>query len=95
VPLRLGTDTDLTATLLIALLLAWLATLFESIAWKGLETSCAAGRFCCSILNLILTVAILVARFGSRPVDGSGCCVPSRTTLAGSAVAGAFLGRLH
>src|SRR5439155_15300388 len=37
VPLLLFTDTKRAETLLVALLLAWLATLFESVAWNGLD----------------------------------------------------------
>ena len=93
VPLLLGTDTGRTETLLIALLLAWLATMFEAIAWSGLDNlalplvsfllleiylEMGAADLA---LRLVVIVCLMAFLYFYR----------SRTTLSGSAVLGAFL----
>ena len=93
VPLLLGTDTGRAETLLIALLLAWLATLFESIAWNGLDNLVLPlVSFLLLKMDLSLTVDELVARLGIVALlTALLLAYQPRTTLAGSAVAGAFL----
>jgi phytol kinase len=93
VPLLLCTDTGRAETLLTALLLAWLATLFEAIAWAGLD-------------NLVLPLVsyLLLKNYLDSPVPElvNRLIISAvlsliivvyrrRTTLQGSAVFGAFL----
>ncbi len=93
VPLLVFTDTGRSETLLIALLLAWLATMFEAISWAGLD-------------NLILPLVsylLLKIYLGTgaeelvwRLAITTGLMVfvlafRFRTTLHGSALLGAFL----
>lgn len=93
VPVLLMTDRGRAETLLIAMLLAWLATLFEAIAWSGLD-------------NLILPVAahVLLYTYWDMPVEqllrriwvmaALGAIVVAihrRTPLRGSAILGAAL----
>jgi phytol kinase len=93
IPVLLGTETGKLETLLIAVLLAWVAMMFEAIAWAGLD-------------NLVLPlVAYLLLRIYldlSAPELGMRLGVTavlmvfvlayrSRTTLEGSAVLGAIL----
>lgn len=93
VPLLLGDYTGRAESLLIALLLAWLAMLFEAIAWAGLDNlvlplvsylllkiylnASVPELVNRLVVSAVLTLVILVYR--------------GRTTLRGSAAAGAFL----
>jgi phytol kinase len=93
VPLLLATDTGRAETLLIAILLAWLAMLFEAIAWAGLDNlvlplvaylllkiylSLSAEEL---ELRLAVTAALMLVVLFYR----------TQTTLIGSAVVGACL----
>lgn len=93
VPLLLGTDTGRAETLLIALLLAWLATMFEAIAWAGLD-NLVLPLVSSLLLNMYLHMPanLLVLRL----IVSAGLTVflilyQNWTTLVGSAVVGAFL----
>jgi phytol kinase len=93
VPLLLCTDTGRTETLLIAVLLAWLATMFEAIAWRGLD----------NLVLPLISFLLLKIYFGLTAPDLLiRLCVTAilmiflvlyhrQTTLLGSAVLGAFL----
>jgi phytol kinase len=93
VPLLLYTSTGRAETLLIALLLAWLATLFESVSWNGLDNLILPlVSYLLLRLDLGMTVEELVARLGiTAALTVLLVAYQPRTTLAGSAVAGAFL----
>ncbi len=93
VPLLLGTDTGRAESLLIAVLLAWLATLFESIAWNGLDNlALPLVSFLILRMDLGLSVEDLMMRLGvTAALTALLLLYQPRTTLAGSAVAGAFL----
>jgi phytol kinase len=93
VPLLLATDTGRAQTLLIALLLAFLATLFEAVAWAGLDN-----------LVLPLVAYVLLKKYLNLSVEElSGrlaftatflifvLLYQRRTTLVGSALLGACL----
>jgi phytol kinase len=93
IPLLLCTDTGRAETLLIALLLAWLATMFEAIAWHGLDNLVLP---LVSYLLLRIYLDMPVAQLVERVVVTALLLVflyfyYSRSTLAGSAVLGAFL----
>jgi phytol kinase len=93
VPLLLWTDTGRTETLLIALLLAWLATMFEAIAWSGLDNLILP---LVSFLLLKIYLPMPVADLGNRLIVSILLMAflyvfRDRTTLAGSALLGAFV----
>jgi phytol kinase len=93
VPLLLGTQTGRAETLLIALLLAWLAALFEAIAWRGLDNLLLPlVSFLLLKIYLKLGVDELLARLLVTAVlMGFLLAYRRRSTLLGSAVLGAFL----
>jgi phytol kinase len=93
VPLLLYTDTGKAETLLIALLLAWLATMFEAIAWSGLDNLVLP---LVSYLLLEIYLPMPVAELAKRLIVSGVLMVilyiyREHTTLAGSALLGAFL----
>jgi phytol kinase len=93
VPLLLCTTTGRAETLLIALLLAWLATMFEAIAWSGLDNLILP---LVSYLLLEIYLPMPVAELRNRLIVAALLMVilyvyRERTTLAGSALLGAFL----
>jgi phytol kinase len=93
VPLLLCTTTGRAETLLIALLLAWLATMFEAIAWSGLDNLVLP---LVSYLLLEIYLPMPVAELGNRLIVAALLMVVlyvyrEHTTLAGSALLGAFL----
>jgi phytol kinase len=93
VPLLLATDTGRTETLLIALLLAWVAMLFEAIAWGGLDNLVLP-----LVAHLLLKIylGLSVAELETRLAVTAVLMVfvivyRKQTTLQGSAVLGACL----
>src|SRR5262249_53209341 len=93
VPLLLFTDVGRVDTLLISLLLAWLFTVFEAIAWAGLG-HLALPLVSYLLLKLYLGLAVeeLVVRLAGSGVLLLVLIVYSRrTTLLGSAVPAVFL----
>lgn len=93
VPLLLATDTGRLETLLIAVLLAWLAMLFEAIAWAGLDNLVLP-----LVAHLLLKIYLNLpaAELEVRLAVTAGLMVfvlfyRTRTTLQGSAVLGACL----
>jgi phytol kinase len=93
VPLLLCTTTGRAETLLIALLLAWLATMFEAIAWSGLDNLVLP---LVSYLLLEIYLPMPVEQLGQRLIAAGLLMVVlyvcrHLTTLAGSALLGAFL----
>jgi len=93
VPLLLFTDTGREATLLIALLLAALTTMFEAIAWQGLDNLVLPlVTFLLLKIYLAMEVSDLVVRLLVTAAMGIGLAIHGRhTTLAGSAALGALL----
>jgi phytol kinase len=93
VPLLLATDIGRPQTLLIALLLAWLATLFEAVAWAGLDNLVLP---LVAYLLLRTYLGLSVEELTARLVV-TGCLLTfvllyrRRTTLVGSALLGACL----
>lgn len=93
VPLLLLTDVGRPDTLLTAVLLAWLATLFEAIAWRGLDNLALplvsylllAAYLDLDVPRLLLRVAVTALLMAFFVI------YRRRTTLAGSAVLGAYL----
>jgi phytol kinase len=93
VPLLLFTDIGRAETLMIGLLLAWLATMFEAIAWRGLD----------NLALPLVSFLLLKIYLGLDPTDlgvrllvtailmGFLAFYRTQTTLIGSAVLGAFL----
>jgi phytol kinase len=93
VPLLVCTDTGRAETLLIALLLAWLATMFEAIAWSGLDNLVLP---LVTFLLLKIYLPMSADELGRRLIASAVLMVflflyRDRTTLAGSALLGAFL----
>jgi len=93
VPLLLATDTGKLDTLLIAVLLAWVATLFEAIAWGGLDNLVLP-----LIAHLLLKIylGLSVSDLEMRLAVTAALMVfvlfyRTQTTLQGSAVLGACL----
>jgi len=93
VPLLLGTDTGRAETLLIAFLLAWVAMLFEAIAWGGLDNLVLP-----LVAHLLLKIylGLSVTDLVTRLVVTAALMVfvllyRRRTTLQGGAVLGACL----
>jgi phytol kinase len=93
VPLLLSTDIGRPETLLIGVLIAWLATMFEAISWRGLD-NLALPLITYLLLSIYfeLTAAELLIRLWVT----AGLIVflavyRSRSTLQGSGVLGAFL----
>lgn len=93
VPLLLATETGRVETILIALLLGWLATMFEAIAWRGLDNlALPLVSFLLLKIYLGLSPADLLLRLGvTALLIVFLLFFKSRTTLKGSAVLGAFL----
>jgi phytol kinase len=93
VPLLLWTDTGRAETLLIALLLAWLAMMFEAISWRGLDNLVLPlVGFLLLKLYLDLPVADLLLRVGLTAALTIFLLLFRRqTTLVGDGVLGAFL----
>lgn len=93
VPLLLGTDVGRTETLLIAVLVAWLAMTFEAIAWRGLDNlALPLVSYLLLLTYLDLTINPLLLRFAVTAALLVFLAVyQRRTTLVGSAVLGAYL----
>jgi phytol kinase len=92
-PLLLCTDVDRVESVLIAVLLAWLATLFEAVAWGGLDNLVLPlASFLLLRMYLPMTVTDLLWRLSET---GALLLILLlyvwRTTLRGNAVLGAFL----
>ncbi len=93
VPLLLWTSIGRTETLLIAILLAFLATMFEAIAWGGLD-NLALPLVSYLLLRIYwpMSATELLARLGITACVLLLVLVYAwRTTLVGSAMFGAFL----
>jgi phytol kinase len=93
VPLLLATNTGRLETLLIALLIAWLATMFEAISWAGLD-NLALPLISYLLLRIYLDMDAqeLMRRLAiTAGLMGFVMVWRFRTTLQGSAVLGAFL----
>src|SRR5262245_47863763 len=93
IPLLLFTNTGRVETLLIALLLAWLATMFEAISW-GVLDNLALPLISYLLLRIYLGMKAdeLTWRLGiTAALMGFVLLWRFRTTLQGSAVLGAFL----
>jgi phytol kinase len=93
VPLLLFTDTGRAETLLISLLLAWLAMMFEAVAWHGLDNLVLP---LVSYLLLTIYLDMPVVLLAQRVVITAALLVflyiyRSQSTLLGSALFGAFL----
>jgi len=93
VPVLLMTETGRAETLLIALLLAWLAMMFEAIAWAGLDNLALP---LVSFLLLKIYLGLTVGELVDRLIVSGGLTVflllyRTQTTLLGSALFGAFL----
>jgi phytol kinase len=93
IPLLLATDTGKVETLLIALLLAWVAMLFEAIAWAGLDNLVLP---LVSHLLLKIYLDLSVGQLEMRLVVTAALMVfvlvyRTRTTLQGGAVLGTCL----
>jgi phytol kinase len=93
VPLLLFTDIGRSETLMIGLLLAWLATMFEAIAWRGLDNLALP---LVSFLLLKIYLGLSASELGPRLLVTALLMTflafyGRRTTLVGSAVLGAFL----
>lgn len=93
VPLLLMTDRGRTETLLIALLLAWLATMFEAIAWSGLDNLILP-----LVAHLLLLIywdqsadALLQRLGATAALTAFALALHHWTLLRGSAVLGAAL----
>jgi phytol kinase len=93
VPLLLWTDLGRVETVLVALLLAWLATLFEAVAWAGLDNLVLPlASFLLLRLYMQMSIADLLLRLAETAVLlGILLLYVWRTTLRGNAVLGAFL----
>ena len=93
VPLLLATDTGKPETLLIAVLLAWVATLFEAVAWAGLDNLVLPlVTYLLLKIYLDLSVAELEMRLAVTAVLMVFVLIyRTYTTLQGSAVLGASL----
>jgi phytol kinase len=93
VPLLLLTDEGRPETLLIAVLVAWLATMFEAVAWRGLD-NLALPLVSYLILSAFLTMTVdqLLVRVAVTALLMLFLVLyRRRTTLLGSAVLGAYL----
>jgi phytol kinase len=91
VPLLLGTNLGRAETLLIALLLAWLAMLFEAIAWAGLD-NLALPLVAHLLLKIYLGLSVeeLIGRLAvTAALMLFVFLYRKRTTLHGSALLGA------
>jgi phytol kinase len=93
IPLLLFTDVGRAETLLIAVLLAWLAMLFEAIAWRGLDNLILP---LVSYLLLKIYFGLDAAELVTRLIVTGVLSVfllayRTRSTLVGSGVLGAFL----
>jgi phytol kinase len=93
IPLLLATDTGRAETLLIAFLLAWVAMLFEAIAWAGLDNLVLP-----LVAHLLLKIflGLSIAELEVRLAVTAALMVfvlvyRTRTTLQGSAVLGTCL----
>jgi phytol kinase len=93
IPLLLYTDLGRTETLLIALLMAFLAMMFEAVAWNGLD-NLLLPVVSCLLLHVYweLSTADLVTRLAATGVLIAILLAFTRhSTLVGNAVLGAFL----
>jgi phytol kinase len=93
IPLLLFTDTPRAETLLIAVLLAWLAMMFEAIAWRGLD-NLVLPLVCYLLLRIYLNLSVdeLLARLGiTSALVIFLLFYRYQTTLVGSGVLAAFL----
>lgn len=93
VPVLLLTDTGRAETLLIALLLAWLAMMFEAISWRGLD-NLVLPLVTFLLLRIYLDTSLLELERRLAVTAGLTAFLVlfhRRTTLAGSALLGAFL----
>src|SRR5262249_35079243 len=93
IPLLLFTGTGRAESLLIALLLAWLATMFEAVAWGGLDNLALP---LISYLLLEIYLDMPAHELERRLAITAGLMVfvllfRFQTTLQGNAVLGAFL----
>jgi phytol kinase len=93
IPLLLGSDKGRQETVLIAALLALVATLFEAISWAGLDNLVLP---LVGYLLLRIYLGLLPAELGTRLAMTAGLMVfvllyQTRTTLQGSALLGACL----
>jgi phytol kinase len=93
VPLLLLTDTGRPETLLIAVLIAWLATMFEAIAWRGLDNlALPLVSYLLLLVYLDMSQQLLLVRLGVTAALMLFLAVyKGRTTLVGSAVLGVYL----
>jgi phytol kinase len=93
VPLLLGTDVGRAETLLIAVLLAWLATMFEAIAWRGLDNlALPLVSYILLLVYLEMRLELLLIRLAVTAVFMAFLAVYyRRTTLIGSAVLGVYV----
>jgi phytol kinase len=93
VPVLLLTQTGRPETLLVALLMAWLATMFEAIAWRGLDNlALPLVSYLLLAAYLDMDIDRLLIRVGVTAVMVAFLVVyRRRTTLVGSAVLGAYL----
>jgi phytol kinase len=93
VPLLLGTDVGRAETLLTALLVAWLATMFEAIAWRGLDNlALPLVSYLLLAAYLDMTLRDLVVRLAVTAILMAFLAAYRReTTLLGSALLGAYL----
>ncbi len=93
IPLLVASDRGRVETLLIAVLLAWLATMFEAIAWSGLDNLVLPLiSYLLLVLYWELPVAALLTRLAvTAAVFVFVLIYAPRTTLAGNALLGAFL----
>jgi phytol kinase len=93
VPLLLATDLGRPQTLLIALLLAWLAMLFEAVAWAGLD-NLVLPLVAYLLLKIYLNLSVddLVVRLAvTAGLMAFALLYRRYTTLKGSALLGACL----
>jgi phytol kinase len=93
VPVLLLTTNGRPETLLIAVLMAWLATIFEAVAWRGLDNlALPLVSYLLLSAYLDMTVTLLLIRVGVTVLLMAFLAVyRGRTTLIGSAVLGAYL----
>jgi phytol kinase len=93
IPLLLATNTGRAETLLIALLLAWLAMMFEAVAWHGLDNLVLPlVSYLLLKIYLDMPVGLLISRVVVTVILTVFVIVFRRlSTLAGSAVVGTVL----
>jgi phytol kinase len=93
VPLLLLTDRGRAETLLIAVLLAWLATMFEAITWGGLDNLILPPvAHLLLVIHWDLPVGVLLGYIAEAAVlSAAAVALSRRTPLRGSAVLGTAL----